>query len=110
AIPIMGIYFSFYWLHLIRRAWHYQDFQSAMLRAQERAQGLDQLGAYSRVCAIRCQAEQVELSGILFSSSNLDSRYRNRKFTVALIWVFLLLHLVLLCVGLLGLSLRVPAT
>jgi hypothetical protein len=92
AMPLLGVVFSLCWFFLLRRMWNYQDFQAAVLRDQEYAMGLERLGVYSRAYAIRQLAEEVDISGIRFSSAKLSSSFRNRHFTMALIPVFICFH------------------
>lgn len=104
ALPLLGVIFSLCWFLLLRRMWHYQDFQAAVLRDQEHAMGLDHLGAYSRAYAIRHQAVkvQVHISGLSFSAAQLSSNFRNRHFTMSLIPVFICFHVALLAVAIAG--------
>ena len=108
ALPLLGIAFSCYWFALIRRTWRYQDFQAAVLRDQERAMGLEELGAFSRVWAIRHQPQpaEVEISGVTFYGSQLTGSLRNREFMKILIWVFICFHAVLLFVAVARVSLQ----
>lgn len=41
TLPLLGVIFTFCWFLLLRRMWHYQDFQAAVLRDQEHAMSLD---------------------------------------------------------------------
>ncbi|HEY6806126.1 MAG TPA: hypothetical protein VI306_21275 [Pyrinomonadaceae bacterium] len=104
ALPLLGIIFTFCWFLLLRRMWHYQDFQAAVLRDQEHAMGLDHLGAYSRACAIRNQPEEVNISGLRFSAAQLSSNFRNRHFTLSLIPVFICFHIAFLAAAIAGVS------
>jgi hypothetical protein len=105
-LPVLGIVFCLCWFYLLRRLWHYQDFQAAVLRDQEQAMGLSHLGAYSRAYAIRHQKAKVEISGVRFSAAQLNSRFRNRHFTKALIPVFICFHLAFLMAAIAGVSFR----
>jgi len=104
ALPLLGVIFSFCWFLLLRRMWHYQDFQSAVLRDQEHAMGLDNLGAYSRAYAIRYGSAEVHISGMSFSAVQLSSNFRNRHFTMSLIPVFICFHVALLVAAIAGVS------
>jgi len=108
ALALLGVGMSWYWFALVRRTWRYQDFQAAVLRDQERAMSLDELGAFSRVWAIRHQAQpaEVQISGVGFSGSQLTGSMRNREFMKILIWVFICFHAALLFAALFGLSLQ----
>jgi hypothetical protein len=106
ALPLLGVIFSCCWFLLLRRMWHYQDFQAAVLRDQEHAMGLDQLGAYSRAYAIRNQSVKVHISGLNFSATQLSSNFRNRHFTISLIPVFICFHVALFAVAIAGVSLQ----
>ena len=112
ALPVLGIAFSSYWLWLIRRTWRYQDYQKAVLRDQERAMGLEHLGGFSRVWAIRHppQQETVEISGLSFRSSELIGSRPNLYFTIILGCVFIFFHLVLLFAAVAGISLEARQT
>jgi hypothetical protein len=109
ALPLLGVIFSFCWFLLLRRMWHYQDFQAAVLRDQEHAMGLEQWGAYSRAYAIRHQPTAVHISGMSFSAAQLSSNFRNRHFTMALIPVFICFHVALFAAALAGVSLQAPS-
>ena len=102
ALPLLGIIFTFCWFLLLRRMWHYQDFQAAVLRDQEHAMGLDHLGAYSRAYAIRNQRAEVDISGVRFSAAQLSSNFRNRHFTTSLIPVFICFHVAFLVAAIAG--------
>jgi len=104
ALPMLGVIFSLCWFLLLRRMWHYQDFQAAVLRDQEHAMGLDHLGAYSRAYAIRHQSSEVNVSGMSFSAAQLSSNFRNRHFTMSLIPVFICFHVALLAAAIAGVS------
>ena len=109
ALPLLGVIFTFCWFLLLRRMWHYQDFQAAVLRDQEYAMGLDHLGAYSRAYAIRNQPAEVEISGMTFSDAKLSKRsFRNRHFTIALIPVFICFHLAFLTAAIAGINFNHP--
>jgi hypothetical protein len=86
--------------------WAYQDFQAAVLRDQERAMGLSELGAYSRSRAIRLQDDEIVISGVAFSKGKLGAGFRNRHFTQLLIPVFILFHLTLFFAAVFGVSLQ----
>ncbi len=104
TLPLLGVIFSFCWFLLLRRSWHYQDFQAAVLRDQEHAMGLDHLGAYSRAYAIRHQSTKVCISGESFSAEQLSSGFRNRHFTMSLIPVFICFHVALLSAAIAGVN------
>jgi|ERR1043166_1937279 hypothetical protein len=108
ALPLLGVIFSLCWFFLLRRMWHYQDFQRAVLRDQELAMGLDHLGVYSRAYSIRNQQANVNISGLDFSAAKLSSNLRNRHFTMSLIPVFACFHIALLTAAIAGVNLQAP--
>jgi hypothetical protein len=106
ALPLLGVIFSLCWFLLLRRMWHVQDFQRAVLRDQELAMGLDHLGVYSRAYSIRHQRTNVNISGLNFSAAKIASNLRNRHFTNSLIPVFACFHIALLASVIAGVSLQ----